>query len=367
MDKRRIDHIYWFAYYNLDSPSVRYRAKYPLDFIKKKENISSRLIVPGYSPRKVWNFLSGYISALLFPKKNSLIVIQRVQSNFIYASLLKLLVVARSKDTVYDLDDADYLEQDPQTIHFFARKCNRIAAGSPAIARYLTKFNKNVVHISSPTPDLKIVKRIRNKTFNIGWIGGFGWGHKNSLYEYLFPALKELPFDCCLTLTGIQHSPDAKEVLDYFKDCNHINVTIPANVNWKDETSIQKMIMQFDVGIATLLNHPLQLAKSGIKAKQYMNCGIPVICNNLPENNNVVVDGYNGFVCDTYSEFKERLIEFGEMNDTEYFYFSENARKSIKNFDLVKWHKDFEYLTRNTLKGSSDTNKVELQAVRSWH
>ena len=34
------------------------------------------------------------------------------------------------------------------------------------------------------------------------------------------------------------------------------------------------------------IKHPF---KSGIKAKQCMNNGVPVLCNDLPENNNVVM------------------------------------------------------------------------------
>ena len=128
-----------FAYYNLDSPSVRYRAKYPLDFAREKLNISSNLIIPVYSLKRVLNFIVGYFSALLWPKKNSLIIIQRVRSNFIYSNLLKLLVRARQKRTIYDLDDADYLELDPKVIYSFARLCNHISAGSLEIATHLKK------------------------------------------------------------------------------------------------------------------------------------------------------------------------------------------------------------------------------------
>jgi hypothetical protein len=39
----------------------------------------------------------------------------------------------------------------------------------------------------------------------------------------------------------------------------------------------------------------MQLSKSGIKAKQYMNNGVPVLSSNLPENNTVVIDGFNVF------------------------------------------------------------------------
>ena len=198
MSGKKLKYIYWFAYYNLDSPSVRYRAKYALDFGKENLGISSELIIPGYFPKRIWHFLTGYMSALLFPKKNSLIVIQRVGSNFIYSNLLKLLVITRKKLTVYDLDDADYLTHNTRSIHFFARNCNYISAGSSEIALYLKQFNSNVIHNTSPTPDYGILKKERNKIFTIGWIGEFGWGHKDSLFKYLFPAIKELPFDCQL-------------------------------------------------------------------------------------------------------------------------------------------------------------------------
>ena len=203
MEKEEIRHVYWFAYYNLDSPSVRYRAVYPLKFAKEKLSISSNLVIPGYAPKKVWSFIKGYVSAMFFTKQNSIIVIQRVRSNFIYANLLKLLVLVRKKHTVYDLDDADYLEYNPNVIHFFARNCKYISAGSNEIAEYLKQFNNNVFHTTSPTPDYEIVKNERSSIFTIGWIGGFGWGHKDSLYKYFFPALKSLNYDVQLILLGI--------------------------------------------------------------------------------------------------------------------------------------------------------------------
>jgi hypothetical protein len=78
-----VKYIYWFAFYNIGSPSVRYRAKYPLTFFKEKQGIRSVLIVPSYQPKKILQFLTAYFSALLFRKKDSLIVIQFYLFNFI--------------------------------------------------------------------------------------------------------------------------------------------------------------------------------------------------------------------------------------------------------------------------------------------
>lgn len=347
MAKGKISHIYWFAYYNLDSPSVRYRAQYPLDYAKKELDISSDLIVPTYSLTGLWRFMKCYFTALFFTKKHALIVIQRVRSNFIYAKLLKFLVMMRKKHTVYDLDDADYLEHKPDSIHFFARKCNCISAGSPEIASYLKQFNTNVLHTSSPIIDLGIVKKERNTVFTIGWIGGFDWGHKGSLYKYLFPAVKALDFHCCLVMIGITKASDRNELIHYFKDCDHVKLIIPTDINWRDEREIQKRITAFDVGIATLSNNPVQLAKSGIKAKQYMISGVPVICNDLAENNTVVIDGYNGFVCNSYTAFSKRLTEIKCMSDIVYWQYAKHARNSMERFSHSKYVMVFENMKNN--------------------
>lgn len=334
--------IYWFAYYNLDSPSVRYRAKYPLDFLKSHKGVESYLVTPSYSFVGILLFLKAYFGALFFRKKDSLIIIQRVQSNFIYANLLKFLVRIRNKNTIYDLDDADYLEVDPKTIYFFAKNCEKISAGSRAIARYMSQFNDNIVHTTSPIVDLEIVKTNRNPIFTIGWIGGFGGEHKESLIELVFPALYELSFDFKFVIIGVIKPEDRTFIYNFFQDKSNIEIEIPVEIDWNNELDIQERIALFDLGIATLTSSELQLCKSGIKAKQYMNNGVPVLSNNLPENNAVVVDGHNGFFCDTIADYKERLTQFKNMSDSDYFWYSENARQSIVHFDHTRYLESFE-------------------------
>lgn len=199
----KIEFIYWFAYYNLDSPSVRYRAIYPLDFFKENKNVGNYFIVPSYGLKGI-------------------------------SFHLKLIVVG-----VLKLDDLEFIK-------------------------------------------------------------------------------------------------------NYFQDNSNIEIEIPLEIDWNDEVDIQKRIVLFDVGIATLTNSEMQLSKSGIKAKQYMNNGVPVLSTNLPENNAVVLDGVYGYFCDTTNDFKERINQFYKMTDTDYLQFSKNARESISNFDHNKYFTDFE-------------------------
>ncbi len=187
--KNKLSFIYWFASYNLHSPSVRYRAEYPLLSLKKKYNIDSVLVIPTYQPAGIYKFIHTYLSILFFRKKNSLIVIQRVRSNFIYANLLKILVRIDRKQTVYDLDDADYIMYPDRTISYFIKHCSAISAGSRAIAQQTGKVNDNVWITSSPIFDLGIVKKDRNQIFTIGWIQRF-FNHSQCFIKMLLTTVQ---------------------------------------------------------------------------------------------------------------------------------------------------------------------------------
>lgn len=334
-------YIYWFAYYNEDSPSVRYRAVYPLQHFKEHHAVDSTIVVPGYRPKKVWAFAKCYLSALLFRKKDSVIVIQRVHSNFIYSSLLKLLVLAKKKRTIYDLDDADYLYCPTDSIYFFARKCSHIMAGSKAISVYLSEFNENIALTSSPIFDMNIMKVQKSTVFTIGWIGGFGGDHKKSLIEQVFPAVRELDFPCKFVLLGVTKAEDVHFIQTYFQNCKHVTLDLPTEIDWLNELGLQQKIVEFDVGIATLMDNEIQRSKSGIKAKQYLNNGVPVLGSNLPENDWVIKDGVNGYYCDNQGDFKKRMDELNAMSHMEFIEFSKNARASTMEFDLERYYVDF--------------------------
>jgi len=340
MNSQQIQYVYWFAYYSKASPSVRYRAEYPLNYLKDEQGVNSILVQPGYAPKAVLRFLSAWCGALFWRKKNALVVIQKVRSNFIYANLLKLLVVLRPSNTVYDLDDADYLYCPPKTIYFFSKRCAAVAAGSKAIAEHLSKFNANVKWISSPPPDLNVVKKNRNEKMRIGWIGGYSGGHKKSLNATVFPAIEQLGFPCEFELLGVNDPTDKASIEARFANLENIDVLIPLPINWFDELDIQHRIAGFDVGIATLLDDPIQRAKSGIKAKQYLNSGVPVLSTNLPENNSVLKDAENGFFCDDAAGFVEKLNAFNAMHDNDYHKLSTQARKSVSEHNTeVYWRK----------------------------
>jgi len=330
--KKTFTFIYWFAFYNPDSPSVRYRGKYPLEYLRKTQGIGSCFVYPGYRISVILKFLCAYLSALFFRRKNSLIVIQKVHSDFIYANLLKLLVLVRKPNTIYDIDDADYLLFPPENIYWFCRNCSAVMAGSREIADNLKQYNANVFFNTSPAPSPAIVKKQKNNVLHIGWIGGFGGDHKESLLSEFFPALKHVPFKVKLSLLGVTEEKDRLLLTEYFSTNPNVELIVPGQIDWQNETEIQNAIAQFDIGIATLLDNEFQRSKSGFKAKQYLNHGVPVLSTDLPENNSVVIDSENGFYCNSPQEFQRRITEFHNMNEQQYAKLSGNAVNSAGIF-----------------------------------
>ncbi len=338
---KEIKYIYWFAFYNDDSPSVRYRAKYPLIYFDEHYGVKSCLIIPGYKPKRIFKFLKHYFSALFFRKKDAVIVIQRVHSNFLYANFLKLLVIVQRNYTIYDLDDSDYLYHPTKRIYWFAKNCHAIASGSIAITNHLSQFNSNIFQTSSPTPDLKIHKTKRNSVLRIGWIGGFGGDHKKGLITTVFPAILALKIECNFLMMGVTNKNDKVYIENYFKSNKNITTEIPLALNWLDEHAIQQKIVTIDVGIATLVDNEIQRSKSGIKAKQYLNNGIPVLSTQLPENNRVIQDGVNGYFCNNSAEFHEKLMMIYTMSNSEYERLATNARNSISAFNHQHYFNQF--------------------------
>jgi glycosyltransferase involved in cell wall biosynthesis len=329
--------IYWFAYYHLDSPSVRYRAQYPLAYLKKEYGIDSFFVMPSYKWHWIMKFLNAYLHAMLFRKANSIIVVQRVHSNFIYANLLKLLIRIRNKNTFYDTDDADYLEYPDKSIFYFVKHTEKIIVGSQELVKNLSRLNSNIFINTSPAPCFDISKKQKNELFTVGWIGGFGGGHKESLINLLFPAIKTLPFKIKLVILGVADKIEYDFLQTYFAAYNHVQLVIPMAINWNDEVNVQSYIVTFDVGIATLIDDELFRSKSAFKTKQYMNNGIPVLSSNIAENNAFVNHGENGFLCNNPEDFRQRIIEINAMNAIEYKHISNNALQTRKHFSIQNY------------------------------
>lgn len=342
---KKIRHIYAFSFYNISSPSTRFRLKYVLDELQNEHDISFQLVYPGYSLLNVLHFVRIYFSALLFRERDSLIIFQKIYTNGIYANLLKVLLVLRRENTLYDIDDAEYLRFPANTLHFFLKNCASCSVGSQALSEYVSRYNPNVVLLTSPLKHNGYVKQKSNKILTVGWIGDYGTGkeiskdyaHKKSVNELFFPAIRDLDINLRLILLGVNDDNEVRRIEKYFSANKKIVVDIPRNINWLDELSLQERISEFDIGVSPLVDHEFNRAKSAFKLKQYLSCGVPVLASEVGENKTFLKDGVNGFFCNSPEEFKKEILRFAYMNENKYAQLCQNAKNDYEYFSLENY------------------------------
>lgn len=341
----KFNHIYWFASYHLDSPSTRYRAKYPLDFLVDNQLISYDLIFPQRTVKGLLRFFKTYLKALFFKKSNDIIVIQKVCSNGFFAKALQCLVLFRKENTLYDLDDAEYLRQPTATLHFFLRHCEKITVGSEALCQYALQFNSKVYLQTSPVVSHCFQKKEKNDTLTIGWAGDVGNGniiskpfsHKTSLFQLLFPALKLMTIPLNICILGVKNEADVEEIKAFFQEKTNINIEIPFPLNWQNDMWLYEKMTTWDIGVSPMILHPFNEAKSAFKAKQYLSCGLPVLASPTGENTSFVLDGQNGFICNNTTEFYDKIMQFEVMDKAKYEQMSRNALDSKIHFSIARY------------------------------
>ena len=332
-ENMQIKHIYWFAYFNKSEPSVRYRATFPLQYMKAKHGITYSLCYPGYDFTSIFRFLSAFFSALLFRKKDSVIVFQKIYTNGLYARALKLLLFFRPWHTLYDIDDAEHTRRNADTIHYFMKHCSACAAGSRALVEYIKPFNPHVLLLTSPVIDHGRIKKGLEQTFTIGWVGYYG-AHRQSLMQLFFPALLAVDFPVKLKLLGVCRPTEEEEVRAYFSSNKHISIEAPLQLDWLDEPTIYEAISTFDVGVSPLLDTEFNRSKSAFKLKQCLSCGVPVLGSSTGENSVFLSDGVNGYFCNTPADYLQKITALRQQKNGSYARLSRNAQSSFTGFSV---------------------------------
>ena len=339
-----IKHIYYFSWRDKRSVSTRYRGLYLLEELALRK-ITYDFVCPRYNIGQLIKFLTLLLKVIFFRKQDSIVVYQKLYTNGLYGKSLKLLLKLSPKNTFYDTDDADYLRYPSDVIEYFIQNCNQCIVGSHALKKYASNFNEKTHIITTPVILHKHIKKVKSKTFHIGWIGDYGandgiidsFSHKISLEVLLYPALLALDFTFKLSLLGIKNPRDKESIETLFKNKTNITLNIPQKIDWFDENFIYEQIKDFDVGVSPMINHEFNIAKSAFKAKQYLSCGVPVLGSPIGENLTFIRNEENGYFCSSPDDFKTRIMEFSTMSHDLYLELSKNATKQINDFSMKNY------------------------------
>jgi glycosyltransferase involved in cell wall biosynthesis len=343
-----LKYIYWFAYFNDNEPSVRYRAVYPLAALREEHGIDYTIVYPGYGLRNAINFGRAFVSALFARKTGSLIVFQKIHTRRLYSTLLKLLLFFRRSNTLYDTDDADYLRFPANNIYYFMRKCSACSVGSTALAVYVSQYNSNVFLLTSPVIAHGKVKSVRSPVPSVGWIGYYN-AHQLNLHTLVFEAIRNLDFQMKFVILGVTKQEHYNQIMQYFASKRNIQLHIPMNIDWHNEAGVYELIKTFDIGIAPLVDNEFNRAKSAFKLKQCLSCGVPVLASSVGENLKFLQHDDNGYFCDTSVSYRQRIEELCKLPAVEYDCLSRNALASASRFTIELYNNELKSIAQKIM------------------
>ncbi|MEM9982442.1 MAG: glycosyltransferase family 4 protein, partial [Bacteroidota bacterium] len=152
-----------------------------------------------------------------------------------------------------------------------------------------------------------------------------GWTGTHSTIKYLIPLLsilKNLEYNYNFEFLVISnHPPD-------------FSLSSLVYVPWRKNTEIADL-HKIDIGLMPLQEDAWARGKCGFKALQYMAMKKPALVSPVGVNTQMVQDGVNGYLCDTATDWQQKLVAL--LNDASLREkIGEEARKTVEQHYSVK-------------------------------
>lgn len=218
-----------------------------------------------------------------------------------------LWIRRKSRRIIFDLDDAimyrSSSSSDPHSFsrwfkfRWMVRGSDLVIAGNQFLREQVLKADGKKQVLVIPTAiDMNSYQK-RKEIFNdhvivLGWIGTKGNLRYLQRLEPVFESLSRRFSHLRLKIVS---------------DGRFESMSLPViNKSWKLEEENEDLI-SFDIGLMPLDDHPWSKGKCGLKMIQYLGVGVPVVCDPVGINRDIVEDGVNGFWAKTHQEWVDHL------------------------------------------------------------
>lgn len=146
---------------------------------------------------------------------------------------------------------------------------------------------------------------VGNKKVRIGWQGGVS--HFEDL-EMLLPIINRFSQDVDIDFRFFGDRRLAK-MFEGVRGFCHENFTDINVYPWKLK------LLNFDIGLAPLVDNHFNRCKSAIKYFEYSMVGVPTIASNIPPYSDVITDCHDGMLVNTPAEWQEALLRLSSDKD----------------------------------------------------
>ncbi len=287
-----------------------------IKYLYEKKPLPVSEIVLGYFKR---------IIQLLNKKTFDLIWLQQELLPWLPSIIENTLISGKSK-IVADYDDAFFHRYD-QNKSFFVRNllknkidlvmkyADLVLAGNNYLLERAKLSNGNV-KLFPTVVDINNFKNsnpIKDDVFTIGWIGSPGTAKYLNIIE---DALKEVSLDKDIRINLI----GANNI-----EINGVSIN---HIKWDENTEVEE-ISKFDVGIMPLPDDPWERGKCGFKLIQYLSCNIPVVGSPVGVNQEIIINGVNGFQASSKDEWI-KYIRFLKDNKELTIKMGANGRRIVE-------------------------------------
>jgi glycosyltransferase involved in cell wall biosynthesis len=252
--------------------------------------------------------------------------VQRVLLNPFKLSLFRKL----SKKMVYDFDDAVMYGSRGASMTRQRRFENMVKAsdvvlcGNHFLADEAKKHKTTGIHYIPTVVDIDeypVKQHEPKKPFVIGWIGS------SATLRYL---------------------ADIRGLLDYYADQEDVQCKIVADKppegmkkgmffeRWDYDTEKQS-ILSFDMGIMPVKDDIWSLGKCGLKLIQYMAAGLPSVTHPVGVAQDMIADGYNGFLRKDTEGWKAAIGELQKDVDLRRAMGTASRKIAEERYSLKIW------------------------------
>jgi glycosyltransferase involved in cell wall biosynthesis len=200
------------------------------------------------------------------------------------------------------------------------------------INKYKFSINENEVFFSGR---INAFNNIKYSPEFIKWISGIRLSKKH-VHQY------------------VGSGPYIKDAISVAQSCdNEFSKVEILGPIWEEETKI-KTLKSWDAFVYDI-NRPEGTSMSVLES---LACGVPVICRDLPGNNEVIVNGINGFVFSDYSEASKLISDFFKNEKNIIEMKSSTANWALNNLNKNKFKEKYEeaiyWVVKNAEKQSSN-------------
>jgi glycosyltransferase involved in cell wall biosynthesis len=311
--------LFFFTRYGAISASTRYRFCQFIPALQQQgyechvyalfdDEFQRKKIIEGtFSYCRIAVAIVRTIIKIALLQKTDLIIIHKEIFPFI-PPIFEWLLSKTNRKIIYDFDDAIFITYEnhrfgiirlllKNKIRCIIRNARGVIAGNKYLSDYARNDN-DFVTILPTVVDLNrysFIKKVKNNdNFTVGWIGS------PSTSEYL-KAIEPVFQEFFRTRKGLLYIIGA--AINY----HPAGVPLLTN-NWNEENEIEQLL-KFDVGVMPLPNIPWAWGKCGFKIIQYFACGLPAIASPVGMNNEIIIDGTNGFLPHTYDAWLDALTK----------------------------------------------------------